>query len=462
MDEKEVRSKLNDKRIKRARTAVFIMVLVPLLIVLTILAIIIKISIDNKYIFLYKVSSDKENITVYRDDDDDFNIKNGTLVLIKGFKKPNNKAIIITENQGLVNGNIGGNNLELIDKILVEDFYKYTNIYVDDQKQLYIVSDNKEGISISKTGIRDAVVDDKMKLRADRVSLFDNQVEPSSLNQITVKAKNSSGEEVEIKTYTKPNEQLVGIDVNKGETYLLEEILLSNNRINNTTVIEEDTYDTSIVSGKIGFVYLKLGSSSYSVEKDYQTIDYVLYESYAAVCDKLKIPYGFYYYSTAVTQEEADKEYDAIVKRLDSLKTKKYNVLPIAIDVELADNYNKDRQFGKNVTQVKAYLANKLYEKYGKTVLYTSGKTASSLSEKRILDLVEYRNATQEKSLNIWLPTARLMSGIMGKVTTTYYEDILSQADTLFEQTHLDLSDKNGFDYDIDLMSKSVFAKLVK
>ena len=50
----------------------------------------------------------------------------------------------------------------------------------------------------------------------------------------------------------------------------------------------------------------------------------------------------------------------------------------------------------------------------------------------------------------------------MGKVTTTYYEDILSQADTLFEQTHLDLSDKNGFDYDIDLMSKSVFAKLVK
>ena len=215
MDEKEVRSKLNDKRIKRARTAVFIMVLVPLLIDLIILAFIIKISIDNKYIFLYKVSSDKENITVYRDDDDDFNIKNGTLVLIKGFKKPNNKAVIITENQGLVNGNIGGNDLELIDKILVEDFYKYTNIYVDDQKQLYIVSDNKEGISISKTGIRDAVVDDKMKLRADRVSLFDNQVEPNGLNQITVKAKNSSGEEVEIKTFTEITNYTANLNLNK-------------------------------------------------------------------------------------------------------------------------------------------------------------------------------------------------------------------------------------------------------
>jgi hypothetical protein len=462
MDDKELRRRMKKRKNKRKNVIKLIIALIFLCIIAAIAGFFIKVSIDNKYIFLCKVVTDSDSIVAYREDNDDFDVANDTLVLIKGFKNPTNKGYVITKNAGLASGTIGGKYLEEIDKILIEDFYKYFNIYVDEKNKFYLSDDAGNGIVISDKGIAKTTIDKKLTLRAERVCLFDNNVELVGLNLFTTSGKNSSGENVEIKTYAKPNEEIVGIDVNKGETYLLEEILMSNNRINNSTTIEGDKYDTTIVSGRIGYVYIKIGSSSYSVEKDFQIIDNVLYTSYAEVCDKYKIPYGFYYYSTAITEEEADKEYDAIVKRLDSLTTKKYNVLPLTIDVELADNLKMDRQYGKNVTGVKAYLANKLYEKYGKTVLYTSGKTASTLSENKILDLVEYRNATKEKALNVWLPTARLMSGEMGKVTKTYYEDILSQSDTLFQQTHLDLSDKNGFDYDIDIMSKTVFNKLVK
>jgi len=452
----EMKERMINSKKKYKRHRVYAVLFVILLILLACGgALFYKISEDNKYIFLYKAI---EKQVVGSDYDDSFEIEEDTLVLVNGFKMPKNKALIITKNGGLVNGIVSGK-LQYIDKMPKDDFYKATDLYTDKSKTLYLSEVGGTAYSFTKDGIKGASITNDCVLQADNVSLFDNNVDKK---YNIVKAKNLKGEEVEVPILTSSIGNVIGIDVNKGETYLLEEILLSKNSIKNQTVGEDgDIFDTTEVAGKIGFVYIKIGSSSYSKENNFSIIPNVIYSTYAAVCEKYQIPYGFYYYSTAITEEEANKEYDTIVERLSELENSKYNVLPIAIDVELADDLKKDRQVGHDVTSVKAVLANKLYEKYGKTVLYTSGRTASIEKENRIIDLVAYKSAIKEK-LNLWTPAARLTNGTLGKLSAQYLEELSGYADTVFEQSHLDLDDKNGFDYDIDFMTKALFTNLVK
>ena len=461
----EVTKKINksskkSKKTKKSKHVVRnIFVFISLLIICFILGYGIIIAQDNKYVFLYQLESDTYARSPYNDD---FDVPEDSLVLINGFMNSRESALIITKHGGLVNGDISTKDLKRIDKILKEDFNQYVDLYVNNKNKIVLSKENGEGILLTKDGIEKINIDKTYTLRAQRISIFGNNVELGK--DVKVKAKNSNGEEVSVETYSNDIENVIGIDVNKGEAYLLEEILYSNNIIPKSIVDPEEPtekYDTTVVSGRIGFVYIKLGSSSYSKEKEFQIIDNAVYSSYAAICERYKIPYGFYYYSTAINEEEANKEFDIIVSRLDKINNKKYNVLPFAIDVELANKYQEDRQFGINVSKVKAYLSDKIFDKYGKVVLYTSGKTAAASSDKAILDLVEYNNLTKS-DLNIWMPTARLRSGLMGPVTEQYYNDIKLQAKILFQQTHLDLNDKNTFDYDIDYMNKSVFTKLAK
>ncbi len=439
------------------------------IIIITIVACIanvIYIQNQDKYIFLCTITDAKEDtVHITRDDSDDFDLPINRLCFIKGHIKnlldKDNQVVIVTQFGGLITGHVSGNHLHKIDKITIEDFYKYTNLYVDSKNKVYLAMDSGENIFISKDGIKEnKELDDKLVLRAENISLFDNDVK-SKKQLVSFTGTNSKKEKVEFKAPVNSLGNLVGIDVNRGETYKLEEILISNNIINNTTTIEGTNYDTSSVAGKIGFVYIKIGSSSYSNENKFQTVENYIYKPYSEICEKYGIPYGFYYYSTSVTPAEADIEFETITSRIDSLNSAKYNVLPICIDVELADDFEKDRQYGKNVTNTKTHLANMLYKAYGKTVLYTSGKAASSLSEKRIIDLAEYYNLIDGK-LNLWTPAPKLPNGNMGPITTKYYEELLGRSDTLFEQTHLDIEDKNAFDYDLDLMSKKVFTDLIK
>jgi hypothetical protein len=56
--------------------------------------------------------------------------------------------------------------------------------------------------------------------------------------------------------------------------------------------------------------------------------------AYIRKCEQYKIPYGLYYFSQAVTEEEAIEEIEYIKQVLVGMGTLKYNLLPFALDVE--------------------------------------------------------------------------------------------------------------------------------
>lgn len=177
---------------------------------------------------------------------------------------------------------------------------------------------------------------------------------------------------------------------------------------------------------KPNFVFIKLGASkifSNELGKGYPT----KYKELAAVCEELKVPYGFYYYSTCVNKDEAKKEFTWIKDAIDQLPDRKYNLLPFAIDVEVAlakelptkkrdkIQQQKDRQYNasvKSVTSAKAELANLLEQTYiGKTQLYTSRNAVDSDLSSMILDVEQYQKELNTGNSHIWFvcPTPNVL-----------------------------------------------------
>ena len=156
---------------------------------------------------------------------------------------------------------------------------------------------------------------------------------------------------------------VTGIDISTIKPDDLKSLL--QNGIPEKVYSKNGSFDTSQYSGNINFVYIKLGASPYG-NGDFSPLEYNDYEQQVAICEELGIPYGFYYYSTALTIEEAQIELDCIKQRLEDLRKKfdmKNNKLEIAVDIELNDK--NDRQYDGNIkkqTEAKAALINGILE----------------------------------------------------------------------------------------------------
>lgn len=156
---------------------------------------------------------------------------------------------------------------------------------------------------------------------------------------------------------------VTGIDISSILPEKLEELLQTGipNQVSSTF----GTFDTSELAGDIDFVYIKLGASPYKTN-NFAPLKYDTYIKQVEVCEKLNIPYGFYYYSTAITVEEANMELDCIKERIDYLNENydlKNNKLEIAVDIELHDA--TDRQYRGDIneqTKAKAVLINGIQE----------------------------------------------------------------------------------------------------
>lgn len=170
---------------------------------------------------------------------------------------------------------------------------------------------------------------------------------------------------------------VTGIDVSTLSPDVLREIL--QNGISERTRSVHGTFDTSQLAGKIGYVYIKIGASTYGNGK-LATLDYDNYIEQVAVCEELGVPYGFYYYSTAINVEEANMELNCIQERIEDLRQRydmKNNLLEIAVDVELSDS--RDRQYRGNIqeqTEAKAALINGIQEQNlsNKVLIYGPGR----------------------------------------------------------------------------------------
>ena len=275
-------------------------------------------------------------------------------------------------------------------------------------------------------------------------------------------------EEVIDKRVVSKSGNVVGIDVADGVSGNELEALLSDKNVIKDQTARLSYYDengkavyantnTSDIAGNINFVYIKLGASGYG---NFVTLLNDNYLDQVAVCEKYEIPYGFYYYSTCIDNNEAKAEANAINKALDSVKSRKYNLLPLAIDVELASG-SSDRQWGKDVTEAKAYLANLIEPTQGKTILYGGGRSISSSSPECVLDIDRYNELLESGETNVWLATPRTDEGGISTDTQEYISTISKDADIAISQTVLDAR-VNNTGIDINTIEDDKYVKMIK
>lgn len=156
---------------------------------------------------------------------------------------------------------------------------------------------------------------------------------------------------------------VTGIDISSLSPNELQELLQSGIPRGVSSAFGD--VDTNKLAGDINFVYIKLGASSYG-DGELETLNYAKYEEQVKVCEELGIPYGFYYYSTSTTVEEANVELKHIYQKIANLRSNvnmEYNDLDMVVDIELAGT--NDRQYQGNIkqqTEAKAALINGIQE----------------------------------------------------------------------------------------------------
>ena len=151
-------------------------------------------------------------------------------------------------------------------------------------------------------------------------------------------------------------------------------------------------------------VIFKIGSTGWGKTfKFATTTDQKNLEECVKICERRGIPFGFYYYSQAISQDEAIKELDHLSKLLARYDEYKCNVLPVSIDVENKDDkgnltrlgdYTKNNSEHKiEVTRAINYLINEI-RKVSKNgaILYTERWTLRESLNTNYFDEINKKN----------------------------------------------------------------------
>lgn len=259
------------------------------------------------------------------------------------------------------------------------------------------------------------------------------------------------------------------IDFSTIEPEKLEELF--KNGIPHQVNAKGKLYDTSSFCQSINGAYIKIGSSNPYTE-DLYIEEYSSYEKQVELCEKLGIPYGFYYYSTAITEEEAKIEFDCIQSRLEALQKKldlQNNKFPFAVDIEIANK--NDRQLGTdNVltkTEAKAKLINDIQDaEFSDEVLFYGPMRVMKSDLDQIVNL-DYlgRLLDNKDSVSLWLTSTMKQNG---DITEDLKNDIAYGEElgfsTVTTQLVLDakLNDKDKYSvYDIDNMNFDYYKKQI-
>ena len=246
--------------------------------------------------------------------------------------------------------------------------------------------------------------------------------------------------------------KVTGIDISSATPEELRKLLRDSKVPSH--INEKNTED---LEGNINYVYIKLGASSFGKNNPFKVLMSDRYVEQAKVCEEFGIPFGFYYYSTSVNEEEANKEAKYIEEALDSVKDMKYNILPFAVDVELANN---DRQAGIDTTEAKAKLANLLEKDTGKTIVYTAYRAA--LSGEKIFDLNRYNDMLKSGPANVWASTFRNNDGTLTSSHQAFCNYVVNDTDSTLSMVQGVMDVKlDGVLVDINKMDSEAFINML-
>lgn len=269
-----------------------------------------------------------------------------------------------------------------------------------------------------------------------------------------------------LKNYTvKSSGKVVGIDISSMSAEELERYLSGKKEIPSKAKSASNiTYsDMSCYAGKPDYVYIKLGATNHR-KIEYTEGEDMDIDPLAKICEKYKVPYGFYFYSASITEDEMEKELARIENKLSTLESTKYNLLPFAVDREIDKNKEKDRQNGHKdeVTALTAEMIKRLREKHN-VILYSGAEATSS---EGILDIEELQILLEDEPVNMWY------SGYMNSDAKTYGKSNRKALNRLDSQINikivqnigdlLDYETEESLELDLDICDPEVYEELIK
>lgn len=253
---------------------------------------------------------------------------------------------------------------------------------------------------------------------------------------------------------------VLGIDVSTISPGKLGQLLSTSRRY------EDSQFSSGVVEGKPGFAIMKMGASGWGTKGPFTIIpkrsksqekqNFTDVRARIETCEKYGIPYGLYYYSQAVTQEEADQEIEFIVNFYKKLGKMPGNVLPFYLDVEQGGN--GDNTHGRNkvltnrtdYTETINYILNSLRERFSKegidipVGIYTDNNGIRNLFDPDLLD--------EPNKKNMWLVGINDRHAELLKEGS---EELLNSVETF--QVVQDVFSVGGDAVDINIMTKEHF-----
>jgi len=141
------------------------------------------------------------------------------------------------------------------------------------------------------------------------------------------------------------------------------------------TFKEIEDFELFMLEHNINYVYIRLGGRGYGKEGILYDDSYCF--KYVDSCEKLKIPYGFYFIDEALSYEEVDGEIKYINELLKDKKLS-MNKLPFGIDIE----YNRGSGRGDNSWEQRVpiiqYFIDTLKESGTESIVYANALRAST------------------------------------------------------------------------------------
>lgn len=246
---------------------------------------------------------------------------------------------------------------------------------------------------------------------------LDIQIEESKPEDSKPEDGRDKVEEVMSGVVPNRNGSLTGIDVSSEVTAdALRSMLLSDSGISESVTYRSGAnYDTGDIAGKISYVYIEIGASGYVGGTPLEQGN-ARYIEQAQVCEELGVPYGFYYFSQAIEEKEAEAEVEDFKRKLAEFKSQTgelhYMVLPPALDVESGvDRYGTAyRVNGHNVTDAVIRWIQKAEEDgLGMPILYTTVWDVGCSEESMVnADRV---NSELGRKVPIWIVGMRTQNG---------------------------------------------------
>lgn len=280
------------------------------------------------------------------------------------------------------------------------DNHDWLKVVTLDGQVGYVAADYLAEINDALENNGDIAQDEQVDVKEDEVKEEDTEKKESNDNAVS-NLKSSDTISMSFTTSNKKKENTVdgyfAVDITDEFSPQTLEMMLKSDNLYDSSAVNDGSYLLKTETKPFA-VIIKLGATGYGlsqpvgspslVNSNYNNIRQLI-----TICEEYHVPYGFYYYSQALTNDEAIMEVDKISSKLDEFGNLPFNMLPFYLDVESPERgrlYNYCVNNNSDNTSVVNFEMNALREVTGKNVcLYTDSHTLKTVIN---IDKLEKQN----------------------------------------------------------------------